>query len=144
MTSRSSIFYLLISGLCACVSNAAAQSNSIDPRTALSAACIAPSGDTDGLELTADSAYLQLSSAETSDFASIDGERMKRLVEEQAETARRYREAGNQYWGRIIGTSADHETADWMMAQLRQSGVENVRPDTIPLPAQWLPQSWPR
>lgn len=115
-------FCLLLAGLCLCAANASAQSTSIDLRTALSSACVAPSNETDGLEFTADSSYLQLNNADG--YASIDGERMKRLVEEQAEIARRYRAAGNQYWGRIIGTSGDHETADWMMDQLRQSGVE--------------------
>ena len=142
MESRLKLFYLLVSGLCLFASCATAQSNSIDPRTALAAACIAPSDKTGGLEFTADSSYIQLSSAGDNAYASIDGERMKGLVEEQAGIARRYREAGNQYWGRIIGTSADHETADWMMDQLRQSGVENIRLDTIALPAQWLPRSW--
>jgi hypothetical protein len=142
MESRLNQFYLLISGLCLFASAATAQSNSIDPRTALPSACIAPSAQTEGLEFTPDSSYLQLSSPGNEAYASIDGERMKRLVEQQAEIARRYRQAGNQFWGRIIGTSADRETANWMMGQLRQSGVENVRLDSIELPSQWLPQSW--
>ena len=133
-------FCLLLTGFCLCAANASAQSASIDPRTALSSACIAPSDETNGLEFTSDSSYLQLNNVAA--YASIDGERMKRLVEEQAEIARRYRAAGNQYWGRIIGTSSDHETADWMMDQLHQSGVENVRLDRIALPTQWMPRSW--
>jgi len=142
MESRLNQFYLLISGLCLFASAATAQSNSIDPRTALPSACIPPSEQTDGLEFTPDSAYLRLGSAGNEAYASIDGERMKRLVQQQAEIAQRYRQAGNQFWGRIIGTSSDRETADWMMGQLRQSSVENVRLDSIPLPTQWLPQSW--
>jgi len=142
MGSHSKLFYLLISGLCLLAPTATAQTIPIDPRNSMPSACIAPSEQTDGLEFTADSSYLQLSSAGVNAYESIDGERMKRLVEEQAGIARRYREAGNQYWGRIIGTSADHETANWMMDQLRQSGAENVRLDSIPLPTQWLPQSW--
>ena len=51
MESRSKSFYLLVAGLCLCASGATAQSNSIDPRTALPAACIAPSAQTGGLEL---------------------------------------------------------------------------------------------
>ena len=142
MESRSKSFYLLVSGLCLCASAATAQSNSIDPRTVLPAACIAPSELTGGLDFTPDSSYLRLNNAGNEAYAAIDGERMKRLVEQQAEIARRYRQAGNQYWGRIIGTSADRETADWMMGQLRRSAVEDVRLDSIPLPSQWLPQSW--
>ena len=105
-------------------------------------ACIAPSEQTNGLEFAPDRSYLRLGSAGNAAYASIDGERMKRLVEQQAEIAQRYRQAGNQFWGRIIGTSSDRETANWMMGQLRQTGVENVRLDSIPLPTQWLPQSW--
>lgn len=142
MSSRSRSIFWLITCFGLYVPIVSAQTNSIDPRTAMPSACIAPSARTDGLEFTSDANYLQLSSGGNQAYASIDGERMKDLVEQQAEIARRYKEAGNQYWGRIIGTSADHETADWMMNALRQSGVENVRLDAIPLPAQWFPQSW--
>jgi len=142
MRYRLNPFCFLIGWACLYVPIATAQANPIDPRTALPSACIAPSEQTAGLDFTSDSSYLRLSSAGNEAYASIDGERMKRLVEQQAEIARRYRQAGNQFWGRIIGTSSDRETADWMMDQLRQSGVENVRLDSIPLPPQWLPQGW--
>ena len=142
MNSRLKPIYWLITWFCLYVPIATAQTNPIDPRTAMPSACIAPSAQTEGLEFTPDSSYLRLSSSGNGAYSSIDGERMKRLVEQQAEIARRYRQAGNQFWGRIIGTSADRETADWMMDQLRQSGVEDVRLDSIPLPSQWLPQSW--
>jgi len=135
-------FYFLITWFCLYVPIATAQANSINPRTALPSACIAPSEQTAGLEFTPDSSYLRLSKTGNEAYASIDGERMKGLVEQQAEIAQRYRRAGNQYWGRIIGTSSDQETANWMLDQLRQSGVENVRLDSIPLPTQWLPQRW--
>jgi hypothetical protein len=142
MKSLLNPIYLLSAWFCLYVPIVTAQINSIDPRTALPSACIAPSAQTEGLEFTADSSYLRLSSSGNEAYASINGERMKRLVEEQAEIARRYRQAGNQYWGRIIGTSSDQETADWMIDQLRQTGVENTRLDAIPLPTQWLPRSW--
>ena len=142
MKSRFNSTYLLIAWFCWYVPVATAQANSIDPRTAMPSACIAPSEQTGGLEFTPDSSYLRLSNAGNEAYASIDGERMKRLVEQQTDIAQRYRQAGNQFWGRIIGTSADHETANWMMDQLREADVENLRLDSIPLPTQWLPQSW--
>ena len=142
MKSRLNPIYLLVGWVCLYVPIASAQTNSLDPRTALPSACIAPSEQTGGLDFTADSSYLRLGSAGNETYASIDGERMKHLVEQQAEIARRYRQADNQYWGRIIGTSADRETAEWMMDQLRQSGAEDVRLDYIALPTQWFPQSW--
>jgi hypothetical protein len=66
---------------------------------------------------------------------------MKELVAEQTAIARRYRDAGHQYWGRIIGTDADHETATWMVEQLRLAGAE-VRMEELDLPPQWVPRSW--
>ncbi len=142
MNSRWKTIFWLTAGSCIFVPVATAQIDSTDPRTAFPAACIAPSEQTAGLDFAPDSSYLNSSGTGREAYASIDGERMKLLVEEQAEIARRYRQAGNQYWGRIIGTSADHETADWMMGQLHQSGVEKLRLDSIPLPTQWLPQGW--
>ncbi len=142
MNSPLKTIYWLIAGFWLTMPIAMAQPTPLDPRTAMPSACIAPSDQTGGLEFTPDSSYLRLNSAGSEAYASIDGERMKRLVEQQAAIARRYRQAGNQFWGRIIGTSSDRETADWMMDQLRQSGVDNVRLDSIALPTQWLPQSW--
>ena len=142
MKSRLNPFHLLVTWFCLYVPIVTAQPGSIDPRTAMPSACIAPSEQTNGLEFAPDRSYLRLGSAGNAAYASIDGERMKRLVEQQAEIAQRYRQAGNQFWGRIIGTSSDRETANWMMGQLRQTGVENVRLDSIPLSTQWLPQSW--
>lgn len=142
MRFRLNPFYFAIGWLFLHVPIAIAQANSIDPRTAMPAACIAPSEQTAGLDFTPDSSYLRLDGAGNAAYAAIDGERMKRLIAQQAEIAQRYRQEGNQFWGRIIGTSSDRETADWMMDQLRQTGAENIRLDSIPLPTQWLPQSW--
>src|SRR5688500_16186508 len=46
-------------------------------------------------------------------YDAIDGRRMKGYVEEMAAISRRYRAAGNQYWGRIVGTSSMDETQQW-------------------------------
>ncbi len=62
-------YFLLLAGLCLWAANASAQSTSIDPRTALSSACVAPSDETDSLEFTADSSYLQLNDADG--YASV-------------------------------------------------------------------------
>ena len=75
-------------------------------------------------------------------YATIDGKRLKTYVEEQTAISRRYRDKGHQFWGRIIGTQSDAETAEWMAAKLRQAGASNVRIDSIDLPSQWMPQSW--
>lgn len=76
-------------------------------------------------------------------YADIDGKRMHRDVVEQANIARRYRDAGHpKFWGRIIGTSADAEDADWMMARFKAAGLSDVRRQPFDLVPQWFPQSW--
>ena len=58
-------------------------------------------------------------------YADIDGKRMHRYVVEQANIARRYRDQGHpKYWGRIIGTSADVEDVDWMLAKFKSAGFD--------------------
>src|SRR6185436_12773984 len=45
-------------------------------------------------------------------FAAIDGRRMHQDVVAQSQISRRYRDAGHpKFWGRIIGTSSDAESA---------------------------------
>lgn len=75
-------------------------------------------------------------------YAAIDGEHLKQYVEEICAISRRYRDAGHQFWGRITGTEADTENAEWMMAKFRQIGLSDVHEQTLDLPPQWMPQSW--
>lgn len=57
-------------------------------------------------------------------FESIDGKRMLGYVNDLAAMSRRYRDSGHpQFWGRIIGTSADHESAEWLMNKFRQMSL---------------------
>jgi hypothetical protein len=119
-----------------------AQNSQARAQSGNSMSCTAPSGESGGLQFPADQSYLRAAIPGNEAYDSIDGMRMKQLVEEQTAIARRYRDAGNQFWGRIIGTASDHETADWMAEQLREAGAENVRLDPIELPPQWLPESW--
>ena len=45
-------------------------------------------------------------------YAAIDGKRLHEYVSDLAAISRRYRDQGHpQFWGRIIGTPADSETA---------------------------------
>jgi hypothetical protein len=101
----------------------------------------AQSVESSGLEFPSDESYLRLLAPGNEAYRTLDGDRMKRLVAEQTAIARRYRDAGHQYWGRIIGTEADHETASWMAERLRQAGAD-VRLEHLDLPPQWVPQSW--
>jgi Peptidase family M28 len=76
-------------------------------------------------------------------YSAIDGPKLKEYVREQTAMSRRYRDNGHpQYWGRIIGTSADTENAEWMMQKLRQIGLTDVHEQYFDLPPQWMPKSW--
>src|SRR5690348_8807778 len=60
-------------------------------------------------------------------YAAIDGQHLKTYVEELTAMSRRYRDQGHQFWGRITGTSADEENAQWLLAKLRAIGLTDVR-----------------
>src|SRR5215469_12898971 len=75
-------------------------------------------------------------------YASIDGAHLKEYVEELCAISRRYRDKGHQFWGRITGTEADTENAQWMLAKFRQIGLSDVHQQPLDLAPQWMPQSW--
>ncbi len=76
-------------------------------------------------------------------YAAIDGAKLKTYVDELTAMSRKYRDSGHpQFWGRVIGTSADHENAEWMLAKFRQLGMTDVRDQIFDLPQQWMPRSW--
>jgi hypothetical protein len=76
-------------------------------------------------------------------YGAIDGVHLKSYVSELTAIARRYRDNGHpQFWGRIIGTSADTENAEWLMDRLRRAGLSDVHEQTFDLPPQWMPRSW--
>lgn len=76
-------------------------------------------------------------------YAGIDGRQMHKYVIEQANIARRYRDQGHpKFWGRIIGTSGDTESANWLAAKFKAAGLSDVRIQPFDLVPQWFPQSW--
>jgi len=76
-------------------------------------------------------------------YASIDGKKMHKYVVELADISRRYRDAGHpKFWGRIMGTSSDVETNEWLAAKFKTIGLMDVRTQPIDLPPQWMPKSW--
>jgi hypothetical protein len=89
-------------------------------------------------------AYLEWPVAATERaYTAIDGKRLHGYVSEIAAISRRYRDQGHpQYWGRIEGTSADAESAQWVFDKLKQAGLPEVRIQSFDLPPQWMPQSW--
>jgi len=76
-------------------------------------------------------------------YAAIDGAHLKEYVRDLTAMSRRYRDNGHpQFWGRIIGTSADAENAEWLMQRLRQIGLTDVHEQYFDLPPQWMPRAW--
>ncbi len=76
-------------------------------------------------------------------YADIDGRRMHQYVVEQAEISRRYRDGGHpKFWGRIIGTSADAESAEWLAGEFRTIGLTDVRIQKFDLAPQWFPRTY--
>ena len=75
-------------------------------------------------------------------YASIDGRRLKQYVEDQAAISRKYRDSGHQFWGRIAGTEADEENAQWLLEKFRKAGLSDIHQQMFDLVPQWMPQSW--
>ncbi len=75
-------------------------------------------------------------------YNDLDGFRIKGHINEITAISRKSRDDGNQYWGRITGTPYDTMTTDWVVAQFRRIGLEQVRIQEFDLPAQWFPTSW--
>src|SRR6266446_2767612 len=76
-------------------------------------------------------------------YAGIDGKHLKQYVEDQTAISRRYRDHGHpQWWGRIAGTEADAENAQWLLEKFRKIGLADVHAQSMDLPPQWMPSSW--
>ena len=77
-------------------------------------------------------------------YKDIDGHRIHGYDEYLAGISERYRDNGHpQFWGRIISSPAEHETADWLAARFKEFGLSDVHVQTVtdPVP-QWAPKSW--
>ncbi len=76
-------------------------------------------------------------------YAAIDGKRLHKDVVAQALIARRYRDQVHpKFWGRIIGTSSDAESAEWLARRFKEIGLSDVRVQPFDLTPQWMPQTW--
>lgn len=83
--------------------------------------------------------------AENERYGAIDGRHLHSFVAEQAMISRRFRDAGHpQYWGRIIGSTSDAESADWLARRFRSIGLSDVRIQPLAIAAAvWEPvQPW--
>ena len=76
-------------------------------------------------------------------YADIDGRHMLEYVVEQVEISRRYRDQVHaKYWGRIIGTSSDAESAEWLVDRFEAIGLSDVHTQPFDLQPQWMPRSY--
>jgi hypothetical protein len=76
-------------------------------------------------------------------YAAIDGKHIHEYVADLTAISRRYRDQGHpQFWGRIIGTSADAETAQWVLDKFKLFGLADAHIQPFDLPPQWMPQAW--
>src|SRR5262245_39443600 len=76
-------------------------------------------------------------------YGAIDGHKIHTYVEDLTAIARKYRDDGHpQFWGRIIGTQADHDSSNWLQAKFKSFGLSDVHEQTENLVDQWMPQSW--
>ena len=81
--------------------------------------------------------------AQNKAYGAIDGKRLHGYVSDLTAISRKYRDQGHpQFWGRVIGTSADSDTAQWMVDKFKQFGLSEVHIQSFDLPDQWMPQSW--
>ena len=61
----------------------------------------------------------------------------------QVEISRQYRdEVHPKYWGRIIGTSSDAKSADWLQARYEAIGLSDIHIQPFDLAPQWRPQTY--
>ena len=79
--------------------------------------------------------------AEQRQYASIRGTRMKEHVVDLAQIAVRYRDAGNKWWGRLPGTSADREGMEYMTRTFEELGL-SVEHFPYVLPVDWRAKDW--
>jgi hypothetical protein len=75
-------------------------------------------------------------------YADLDGMKIKGYINEITAISRKSRDDGNQYWGRITGSSYDSMTTDWVAAQFKRIGLETRIQEFTDLPPQWWPTSW--
>ena len=75
-------------------------------------------------------------------YAKLDGARMKQFVNEITGVARKDRDSGNKYWGRIAGSKADAEVEELVAARFREFGLQDVRRQVFDLPPQWWALDW--
>ena len=60
-------------------------------------------------------------------YTDLDGMKIKGYINEITAISRKSRDDGNQYWGRITGSPYDKMTTDWVAAQFKRIGLEQIK-----------------
>jgi hypothetical protein len=71
-------------------------------------------------------------------YARIDGAKLKESVNEITAVARKSRDDGNQYWGRIAGTKYDDMAETWVENKFKSLGLQNIHRSVNPANGGWL------
>jgi hypothetical protein len=75
-------------------------------------------------------------------YARIDGDRLKEHVRALTAMSRKYRDAGERFWGRLPGSRADADAEQYIAAKFREYGLQDVRLQPISLRPQWMATDW--
>jgi hypothetical protein len=75
-------------------------------------------------------------------YAGVDGMAMKKQISEITAISRKSRDDGNQFWGRIAGTTYDRMIQDWVAQEFKAIGLEQVRRQELDMTPLWYPNSW--
>jgi hypothetical protein len=79
--------------------------------------------------------------ASTPQYGTIDGKHLKQYANQWVAFARKPRDAGNQFYGILVGTPSDTEAANWIETQFKRIGLE-VRRQEVVTPSSWSGVSW--
>ena len=75
-------------------------------------------------------------------YGRIEGERLKKWVDQITAVSRKSRDDGERFWGRIAGTKYDEMTEQIVEDAFKSFGLQNVRRQWFDLPPQRFPTSW--
>jgi hypothetical protein len=73
-------------------------------------------------------------------YGDINGEHLKAVLNDFIAISDRNRAAGDLFWGRNVGTSGHTGAEDWVEAQFRKNGLQNIHRESFDLRPQWIPK----
>jgi len=73
-------------------------------------------------------------------YGDIRGDHLKAVLNDFIAISDRNRAAGDLFWGRNVGTSGHAAAEDWVEAQFRKNGLQNIHRESFDLRPQWIPK----